>query len=146
MQFENTMTTVDTWDPSQNNDADNTAIIDIDVLLRLAKVSYNEQLAQISQALTSDEISDYRHLMKQNKEEWLKVSPELEQHTIVHLVRFFTLAEAQLSGWEAGSKSPVIWLCRELKNRGAFPDAELIAWIKENTDNKFLPYGNLLDL
>ena len=42
--------------------------------------------------------------------------------------------------------SPVIWLCRELKKRGAFPDPELIQWIKENTDNKFLPYGNLLDL
>lgn len=139
------MTTVDTWDPSQNNNADNNSI-DIDVLLRLAKVSFNGQLDQIDHALTSDEINDYRHLMKQHKEEWFKVSADLEQHTIVHLIRFFTLAETQLSGWEAGSKSPVIWLCRELKKRGAFPDAELIAWIKDNTDNKFLPYGNILDL
>jgi len=140
------MTTVDTWDPSQNKDADNTASIDLDVLMRLAKVSHNGQLDQLSQALTSDEISNHRHLMKQHKDEWFKVSPDLEQHNIVHLIRFFTLAEAQLPGWEAGSKSPVIWLCRELKSRGAFPDAELIAWIKDNTDNKFLPYGNILDL
>lgn len=139
------MTTVDTWDPSQDNAADNSSI-NIDVLLRLAKISFNGQLDQIDQALSSDEISDYRPLMKQHKEEWFKVSADLEQHTIVHLIRFFTLAEAQLSGWEAGSKSPVIWLCRELKSRGAFPDAELIAWIKDNTDNKFLPYGNILDL
>lgn len=141
------MTSVDTWDPNQNNDADtDTTSIDLEVLLRLAKISSNEQLEQLSEALTDDEIPAYRHLMKLHKEEWFKVSPELEQHTIIHLIRFFTLAEAQLSGWEAGSKSPVIWLCRELKKRGAFPDAELIAWIKDHTDNKFLPYGNLLDL
>jgi len=140
------MTTVDTWDPNQKNDVDNTANIDLDALMRLAKISHNGQLDQLSQALSSDEISDHRHLMKQHKEEWFKISPDLEQHTIVHLVRFFTIAEAQLPGWEAGSKSPVIWLCRELKKRGAFPNAELIAWIKDNTDNKFLPYGNLLDL
>lgn len=140
------MSTVDTWDPSQNNDADNTSNIDIDVLLRLAKISFNGQLDHLSEALSSDEITTHRHLMKRHKDDWFKVSEDLEQHTLVHLVRFFTLAEAQLAGWEAGSKSPVIWLCRELKKRGAFPDAELIAWIKDNTDNKFLPYGNLLDL
>lgn len=139
------MTTVDTWDPNQNNGDDNKGI-DIDALLRLAKISHNGQLDNIAQALSSDEIVDYRPLMKQHKDEWFKVSADLEQHTIVHLIRFFTLAEAQLPGWEAGSKSPVIWLCRELKKRGAFPDAELIAWIKDNTDNKFLPYGNILDL
>ena len=140
------MSTVDTWDPSQNSDATNSDDINIDVLLRLAKISFNGQLDNLSEALSSDEISDYRHLMKRHKEDWFKVSADLEQHTLVHLIRFFTLAEAQLTGWEAGSKSPVVWLCRELKKRGAFPDAELIAWIKDNTDNKFLPYGNLLDL
>ena len=138
------MTTVDTWDPNQN-DADNTTI-NRDVLLRLAKISINNQLDQLSQALSSDEISNYRHLMTHHKEDWFKVSADLEQHTLIHLVRFFTLAEAQLAGWEAGSKSPVIWLCRELKKRGAFPDPELIQWIKSHSDNKFLPYGNLLDL
>ena len=116
------------------------------MLLRLAKISANGQLEQLSKALSSDEISAHRHLMTRHKEDWFKVSEDLEQHTLIHLVRFFTLAEAQLAGWEAGSKSPVIWLCRELKKRGAFPDPELIQWIKENTDNKFLPYGNLLDL
>lgn len=140
------MSTVDTWDPNQNNNTDNTDTINRDVLLRLAKTSANGQLDQLNQALASDEISNHRHLMTHHKEDWFKVSEELELHTLVHLVRFFTLAEVQLTGWEAGSKSPVIWLCRELKKRGAFPDPELIQWIKENTDNKFLPYGNLLDL
>jgi hypothetical protein len=139
------MTTVDTWDPSQNN-TDDGGTIDRDVLLRLAKTSSHNQLDKLCQALSSDEIDNYRHLMSHHKEDWLKVSEDLEQHTLVHLIRFFTLAEMQLSGWEAGSKSPVIWLCRELKKRGAFPDPELIQWIKANTDNKFLPYGNLLDL
>ena len=38
----------------------------------------------------------------------------------------------------------MIPLVRELKRRGAYP-AELTAWIKANTDNRFLPYGNLMD-
>ena len=139
------MTTVDTWDPNQNKDADDTTI-NLDVLLRLAKISAHDQLDQLSQALSGDEISSHRHLMTHHKDDWFNVSEELELHTLVHLVRFFTLAEAQLPGWEAGSKSPVIWLCRELKKRGAFPDPELIQWIKANSDNKFLPYGNILDL
>lgn len=139
------MSTVDTWEPSQNN-ADSTANIDPDILLRLAKINANGQLDQLKQALSETEISDYAHLMKRHKDDWFKVSGNLETHTLVHLIRFFTVAEMQLPGWEAESRSPVIWLCRELKKRGAFPDAELIAWIKNNTDNKFLPYGNLLDL
>ena len=140
------MTTVDTWDPSENSDNQSSTTLDHDTLLRLAKISVNGQLEQLDKALTGDEINDYRPLMKLHKDDWLKAAAEVEQHTLVHLVRFFTVAEAQLPGWEAGSKSPVIWLCRELKNRGAFPNAELISWIKANTDNKFLPYGNILDL
>ncbi|MEZ5524599.1 MAG: hypothetical protein R3E62_06480 [Pseudomonadales bacterium] len=137
------MSTVDTWDPSQQGD---TPGIDKEVLLQLAQISADGKLDQLQQTLSSEQINAHRHLMKHHKEDWLSSAANLEPDTLVHLVRFFTLAEMQLPGWEAGSKSPVVWLCRELKNRGAFPDAELIAWIKSNTDNKFLPYGNILDL
>ena len=62
---------------------------------------------------------------------------------IVRLVRFFTLAEMQLAGWEAGKQSPVIPLVKVLKGRGSF-DAELRRWIKTHTDNRYLPYGSVL--
>ena len=96
------MTTVDTWDPNQNKDPKDTSI-NLDVLLRLAKISGHDQLDQLAQSLSSDEISSHRHLMTHHKEDWLNVSGELEHHTLVHLIRFFTLAEAQLPGGRSGT-------------------------------------------
>jgi len=49
-----------------------------------------------------------------------------------------------LPGFELGARSPVIALVRLLKQRGEYPD-DLTGWVKANTDNRFLPYGSLLD-
>lgn len=68
----------------------------------------------------------------------------LDDKQLVRLVRLFTLAEERLPEWKAGSTSPVIVLCRLLRRRGAWP-ADLTAWIKARSDNKFLPYGSLAD-
>jgi hypothetical protein len=76
--------------------------------------------------------------------DWAAVARDLDDATLEALIRLFTLAEGRLSGWEAGDASPVIPLARELKDRGRYP-AELTAWIKANTSNRFLPYGNLMD-
>ena len=75
--------------------------------------------------------------------DWAAAAEVLDDSSIVDLVRLFTLAEC-LPGWESGAQSPVIPLARELKKRGVFP-ADLSAWIKSNTDNRFLPYGSLMD-
>ena len=75
--------------------------------------------------------------------DWQAAAQGLEAEEIERLVRFYTLAEA-LPGWEAGAQSPVIPLARELKARDAWPD-DLTAWIKAHTDNRFLPYGSLMD-
>lgn len=63
---------------------------------------------------------------------------------LVEWIRFFTLLEMRVSGFEAGPKSPVIVLARELRKRGEYPD-DLTDWIKANTDNRFLPHGSLVD-
>ncbi len=75
--------------------------------------------------------------------DWRAAAGELSVDVLVALVRLYTLAE-RLPGWEAGAKSPVIPLAAELKQRGAYPEG-LTAWIKSNTDNRFLPYGSLMD-
>ena len=67
----------------------------------------------------------------------------LDAVQLLALIRFYTLAES-LPGWEAGARSPVIPMVAELKKRGEYP-ADLGVWIKERTDNRFLPYGSLLD-
>jgi hypothetical protein len=76
--------------------------------------------------------------------DWDRAAQPLGDEDVIALVRLFTLAESTLSGWEAGDRSPVIPLARELKRRGSYP-AELTAWIKANSQNRFLPYGNLMD-
>ena len=76
---------------------------------------------------------------------WEEKAAAFSAAELVSLARFYTVAEQQLSGWQAGPKSPVIPLVRELKDRKQF-DPELRKWIKANTDNKFLPHGSLSDL
>lgn len=66
-----------------------------------------------------------------------------DSETIISLVRLFTLVEEQVSGWEAGSKSPVIPLVKVLRARDDF-EVELRKWIKANTKNRYLPNGSAL--
>ena len=76
--------------------------------------------------------------------QWTAAAREETADQVVAWIRFFTLAEARLPGFEAGAKSPVIALARALRERGEYP-GELTAWIKAHTDNRFLPHGSLLD-
>lgn len=75
--------------------------------------------------------------------DWAAAARGLRDAELVDLVRLFTLAEAAFGNWEAGDASPVIPLAAELKRRGAYPD-DLTAWIRANSRNRFLPYGNLM--
>ena len=136
--------TIGNWDPNQDQKNTN-ATIDQQILRRFIALSEADQLAQLNQQLSQQEIDGHRPLMKTHKDVWAQATENLSNEELIHLARFFTLAEEQLPGWEAGSLSPVVWLCRALKSRGAFPDQELIQWIKQNSSNKFLPYGNILD-
>ena len=76
--------------------------------------------------------------------DWEAAAHSLEDGDIVALIRLFTLAESALSGWEAGAQSPVVPLAAALKRRGSYP-GDLTAWIRAHSDNRFLPYGSLMD-
>ncbi len=93
-----------------------------------------------------DELSIKRlgPLARSDAGDWRAAVADLETGQVVQLVKLFTLAEQQLTGWDSGAKSPVVVLVRELKARGAYPD-DLTGWIKANTDNRFLPHGSLMD-
>ena len=69
---------------------------------------------------------------------------QLPSDSLVALIRLFTLGEGQFSAWQAGAKSAVVKLVRVLKQRGEMTP-ELTRWIKANTDNRFLPHGDLMD-
>ncbi len=139
------MSQIGTWNPNQKQ-AETQQAINQAALKQFINISKENKLDELNQQLSSSEIIQHQPLMKTHKHAWLDAAQPLTTEELVYLVKFFTVAEMQLSGWEAGSKSPVIWICRALKTRNAFPDSKLTAWIKNHTDNKFLPYGNILDL
>ena len=75
---------------------------------------------------------------------WSAVAQDLSTQDLVALIRLFTLGEGQFSSWQAGAKSAVIKLVRVIKARKKMTP-ELTAWIKANSDNRFLPHGDLMD-
>ena len=91
----------------------------------------------------SDALTALQPYAKSSVADWQPAFDAFSSDELKLLCRFFTLAEANWSEWFGGDKNPVIWICKELKNRGDFPDKELTRWIKANTDNRFLPYGNV---
>lgn len=101
--------------------------------------SQNLELTALDKCFPEAELGTGAKLMKLQASDW-QVAEQLSDQELEQLVRFFTLAEMQLSGWDAGKTSPVIYLVKMLKKRGAFAP-ELKKWIKANTDNRFLPNG-----
>ena len=65
--------------------------------------------------------------------------------TLEALVRLFTCIEAE-PGFEAGARSPVIPLARRLRPLMT-PDhfSDLVRWIRDRSDNRFIPHGSLQD-
>ena len=116
--------------------------LDASVLDELAEAA--ARLEEADFGLSRERVSALAAVARQDeKADWKAAAVELEADRLVSLIRLYTLAE-RLPGWEAGPRSPVIPLAAELKKRGEYPD-DLTAWIKANTDNRFLPYGSLMD-
>lgn len=89
-------------------------------------------------------VAVFRAWMKRGEDDWRPLLEGQPTDRLRELAGFFTLAEHLWEGWQGGERNPVVWICRELKRRDAFPDVDLTRWIKANTDNRYLPYGNPL--
>ena len=127
---------VGSFDPNARAELDDDAIAEL-----LAAAA---RLEQPRFGLAEDRIGALAGLARHDGAcDWAQAAARLDDAGLLALARFFTLAE-RLPGWEAGPRSPVVVLVAELKSRDAYP-AELTAWIKANTSNRFLPYGSLLD-
>ncbi len=128
---------VESWDPK----AANIKLSDkeVDKFLMAA-----DRLDEPGFGLDEGEVENLAPLSRQGNADWAATGGGLDDAEVLALIRLFTLAEAEFALWEAGAKSPVIPLATLLKKRGVYPD-DLTAWIKAHTDNRFLPYGSLLD-
>ena len=94
--------------------------------------------------LTARERGELAPLMTAAAEVWAERVDMAPSAALVSWIRFLTLAETRWPGFEAGAKSPVILIARILRARGDYPQ-DLTAWIRANTDNRYLPYGSLAD-
>jgi hypothetical protein len=129
------------WDPKAGTES-NTIDLQPLLLQRLVAFSHGEQLGQLEQLLTDDEKQTLAGLMQIDHALWRTAGESLAEEELLHLIRFFAVAE-NLPGWEAGAKSPVIPLAKLLRQRGRRLDKPLLQWLREVSDNRFLPYGPL---
>ena len=125
---------IDVWEPQKP------LSIDEALLQELAGVYWKGET--LGEHVVQLWIRDKAPLMRQESDAFV-AAENLSNDLLADVIRFFTLAEMQLAGWEAGKKNPVIYLVKILKDRDAF-DSELRKWIKANTDNRYLPYGSAL--
>ena len=129
------------WDP--NVDAGDASLLSQpDLLPRLISYDREDQLAQLGTLLSGEDRQRLAGLMKIDHETWQEKAAPLPDDELVHLIRFFAVAE-NLPGWEAGAESPVIPLAKVLRKRGTRLDKELLQWLREVNENRFLPYGPL---
>lgn len=131
------------WHATPSSEPEHPFSIDNTILQVFIDLSKQNQLDNLSSAVADAIIAQQSALMKLPQEAWINIEATLSNEEILHLIRFFTLAESQLQGWEAGPQSPVIWLVKILRKRKAAPSKELLLWIKSNSDNRFLPNGAL---
>lgn len=82
-------------------------------------------------------------LIRLPPQRWLQESEHWDNEQLWQLIRFFTFAEMRLPGWDTGADSPVIPLAKALRRRKAPLTREQLMWIKQHSDNRYLPYGPL---
>ena len=125
---------IDVWEPKDK------FVIELGLLYQISDAFRAHRLD--SDFFSEKFIKDNADLMQQSQESFQVVNTWPDD-VIIDLIQFFTLAEMAYQGWSSGKKSPVIYLVRILKSRGAFC-VELRKWIKNNSDNRYLPHGSVL--
>lgn len=130
-----------TWDPKIDSDSSE-LLLTSTLLNRLIGYACEDTLMQLEQLLSDEDKQRLSGLMKVDHDRWLAAAEPLPDADLLHLIRFFAVAE-NLPGWEAGAASPVIPLAKVLRQRGARLDKALLQWLRQVSDNRYLPYGPL---
>jgi len=133
---------VDTFDPQQFDPSRQSQSLDAGLVADALHAARDQVSGAPEVSLSAEQVSGLAALVVHAG--WSAAAADLPADDVTALIRLFTLGESQFSSWQAGSKSAVIKLVRVLKQRGEMP-AELNAWIRANTSNRFLPHGDLMD-
>ena len=135
--------TTGTWEPQNTSASYDEQLINSQLLQRIISLMSENTGSTVDSFFTRDEQKKYQGIMTSPQQHWEQAIQDFSTDDIVLLIKFFTLAEKDIMGWEAEDKSPVIWLVKILKKKGQAIDKNLRLWIKSNSHNKFLPYGPL---
>ena len=127
---------VGTWNPSEQ-----IAELDETVLGQLLAAA--ERPPDEDFGLLGADVERLAGVAHTNRVDWAPAVERLGNDDLIALVRLYTLAEAIFPSWKANANSPVIVIAKSLRKRNAWP-ADLTHWIKRHSENKFLPYGSLL--
>ena len=130
---------IGTWEPGKKKSVE---LVEHGKMVELLECFRQADPEKLSASLPSELINRDAALMKLDEESWRNCE-SLADDELEPLIKFFTLAEMQLPGWDGGVRSPVIYLANQLKKRGLFTP-ELRKWVKKNTDNRYLPNGSAL--
>ncbi|MFC6634635.1 hypothetical protein [Microbulbifer taiwanensis] len=132
---------VGAWEP-QKPSAQDSSDGEISRALLLRCLSAGQSPTPLGESLPQED-RQASHLMRLPLQRWLEESEHWDNQQLWQLIQFFTLAEMQLPGWDAGADSPVIPLAKALRRRQAPLSREQLLWIRQNSDNRYLPYGPL---
>lgn len=130
---------VNAWTPTTPDQQ-----VDPEPLKKFIQLAESEAtLSALTRTLTAEEIENNRYLMSLPQQKWQPLLEDFTTDELQLLIKFFTLAEMQLPGWDAGEKSPVIWIVKLLRKKHAPLSKEQLLWIKNHSTNRFLPNGPL---
>lgn len=113
-------------------------------LRRFIEWAKAERLGELPDLLSEDDRRKLAAWMQAEPADWITAVQPLSDTELVALIRFLTIAEMKVPGWECGEKSPVIAVAGVLKQRGGRLDRALLQWIRENSDNRYIPNGPAL--
>ena len=134
--------TTGTWDPGSK-----TSKLDVNIdpalLQRFLVLAVNNQLSDLANNIDEQDKSQFA-IMQADLTQWKNALNDYSETQLIALIRFFTLIEMALPEWAAGAKSPVISINKILKSRGHKLEKDMLLWIKQNSDNRFIPNGSPL--
>ena len=129
------------WQPE--NSAQQTTI-DTEKLEALIAISQRGELLELADQLGDDDQQWLAFAMHAVRDTWLQAADALSNDKLVHLMKALAIAEMNIPGCSVAEKSPVIYLNRLLKQRGDSLVREDLLWIKQHSNNRFLPNGPVL--
>ncbi|MCH9691763.1 MAG: hypothetical protein K0U59_06825 [Gammaproteobacteria bacterium] len=130
---------IGTWEPAKPTATQARKEIHRNALERMMASVQDAKLTKDLNA--EDRAASY--LMGLPAQQWLEESEAWNNNQLWQLIQFFTLAEMQLPEWRADAESPVIPLAKALRQRKTPLNKEQLQWIKQHSNNRYLPYGPL---